>query len=414
MIHPTIRFAAIGGIMQAKFNQLEQTLQQNESLWRFEPFHQSLQPKLPWFNDYPELCQWLMGLSPEQIQRYKSSFSELVNDIEPLFIQAKELQRLVSLPTINQDLVSLERGLDSGIPGRKLKQIVSMGSFALAHHQGTQWLEWCSGKGYLGRILASNSIHPVVSFEWQNSLCEIGQKEALSKSLPMTFIQGDALSESAKSVVTSKQHVVALHACGDLHVRLIQHASDVGSQAISVSPCCYHLIENEIYQPLSEQGLLSTLNLSKAELRIPLQETVTGGKRVSRHREQEMRYRLGLDLILKNVLGIGGYVSIPSIKKSMLSEGFEHFCCWAAKAKGITLPEVNGLFWEKWEKEAEKRYWQMERLSLLQQIFRRGLELWLVYDRALYLQQKGYLVTVAEFCERSVTPRNIIIHAVKR
>ncbi|WED27726.1 SAM-dependent methyltransferase [Vibrio sp. DW001] len=397
--------------MQSVFLKLEHILQQNQSLWRFEPFHQSIQSQLACSGDYPDLCQWLSSLSIEQVRRYKSSTTELMNDVTSVFPQVEELRGLISLSMITKDPISLERGLESGIPGRKLGQIVSMGSFALAHHKGTEWLEWCSGKGYLGRILASRSTQPVISFEWQISLCEKGQQEAIEKSLPMTFIQGDALSEKARDIVTSNQHVVALHACGDLHVRLIQHASAVGSQAISISPCCYHLIENEKYQPLSEQGLRSTLNLTKAELRIPLQETVTGGKRVSRHREEEMRYRLGFDLVLKNVLGIDSYVAVPSVKKSMLSEGFEHFCNWAAKEKDIILPVIDFALWES---EGGKRFWQMERQSLLQQMFRRALELWLVYDRALFLQQNGYQVSVAEFCEREVTPRNIMIHAVKR
>jgi hypothetical protein len=55
----------------------------------------------------------------------------------------------------------------------------------------------------------------------------------------------------------------------------------------------------------------------------------------------------------------------------------------------------------------------MERLSLVQQIFQRPLEMWLVYDRALFLQQHGYYVDLFTFCERRVTPRNLLIQARK-
>ncbi len=176
--------------MQSVFLKLEHILQKNQSLWRFEPFHQSIQSQLACSGDYPDLYQWLSALSLEQVRRYKSSTSELMNDVTSVFPQAEELKGLISLSKATKEPVSLERGLDSGIPGRKLEQIVSMGSFALAHHKGAEWLEWCSGKGYLGRILASRSTQPVVSFEWQTSLCELGQREAIKKSLPMTFIQG--------------------------------------------------------------------------------------------------------------------------------------------------------------------------------------------------------------------------------
>ncbi|WP_413284126.1 methyltransferase [Vibrio sp. MA40-2] len=415
--------------MQTSFLQLDQILNQHQPLWRFEPFHQSAQSALPWLKDYPDLCHWLGALSIEQVVAYKSATSRLLVDIEEAFPSAKMLSRLISLPkeadlptesdlsnksqlpTQNNAPFKLARGIDSGIPGRKLQQITSMGRFLLANQKGQQWLEWCSGKGYLGRVLASHSQQLVTSFEWQQSLCDAGQKEAHNKSLNMQFIQGDALSPEAKSVLTKDQHAVALHACGDLHVRLIEHATAAGSQAITVSPCCYHLIEKQQYQPLSAYAIAhSTLVLSKAELRIPLQETVTGGQRVVRHREQEMSYRLGFDLLLKQCLGLTDYVAIPSIKKSMLAAGFKDFCFWAAEQKNIVLPEVN---FDYWQQKGEQRFCHMERLSLVQQMFRRALELWLVYDRGLFLQECSYNVTVTEFCNRSVTPRNIIIHATK-
>lgn len=397
--------------MQTLFLKLEQILLDHEKLWRFEPFHQSFDSELPWVNEYPKLSSWISKLSIEQVRYYKSSPSCFFTDVVDAFPAAKQIQNLVLLPSIECQNLPLSRDLESGIPGRKLEQILSMGSFALNHHKGIQWLEWCSGKGYLGRFLAANSKQSVTSFEWQSSLCEKGQQEADDQLLPMTFVQGDALSENAKQVVKQDMHAVALHACGDLHVRLIQHASEMESKAISVSPCCYHLIESDRYQALSELGLQSTLNLTKTELRIPLQETVTGGKRVSKHREDEMSFRLGFDLLLKQYLGIQHYIAIPSIKKSMLSLGFENFCYWAAKQKNIELPVLDFAYWEALGKQ---RFWHMERLSLAQQLFRRTIEMWLVYDRAMYLQEKEYQVMVAEFCERSVTPRNIIIHATKK
>ena len=42
---------------------------------------------------------------------------------------------------------------------------------------------------------------------------------------------------------------------------------------------------------------------------------------------------------------------------------------------------------------------------------RRALELWLVLDRALYLGEHGYSVSVGTFCERRLTPRNLMIRA---
>ena len=52
-----------------------------------------------------------------------------------------------------------------------------------------------------------------------------------------------------------------------------------------------------------------------------------------------------------------------------------------------------------------------ERVELVRHVFRRAIEVWLVLDRALYLQQQGYDVSVNTFCEKQLTPRNILILA---
>ena len=52
-----------------------------------------------------------------------------------------------------------------------------------------------------------------------------------------------------------------------------------------------------------------------------------------------------------------------------------------------------------------------DRVELVRHVFRRAIEVWLVLDRALYLQQQGYQVSVKTFCEKQLTPRNILILA---
>ncbi|MDG3087655.1 methyltransferase [Vibrio hannami] len=393
--------------MLSRFSQLDSLLTQCQNYWRIEPFQLSSKDTLPWNDSNNELVEWLEKLSPEQVVAYKADTKSLIHAISLFLPFISELEELIKLPEEKINELQLERGLDTGIPGRKLTQIVSMGTCSLQHHVGDEWLEWCSGKGYLGRILAAKSGEKVTSLEWQNELCISGQQEADTRHLPMEFVQGDAFSPEVELLFKPNQHAVALHACGDLHVQLIRRATEHHLKGITISPCCYHLIRDDLYQPLSEPAKQSTLKFSKSELRIPLQETVTGGERVKKHRELEMSYRLGLDLLLTLETGSKEYVSIPSVKKSELANGFEYFCRWAAEKKGLCLPEVDLEFWCQ---KGIERFWKMEKISLVQQVFRRPLEIWLALDRALYLEEKGYKVSVSTFCEKSVTPRNILIH----
>ncbi|AQM67373.1 hypothetical protein Vca1114GL_00852 [Vibrio campbellii] len=397
--------------MKTQFQFINDCLIGNQSLWRFDPFQSSLHASLPWQEQHPQLCQWLASLTPSQIEEYKAEPELALQALSPFLPELKTLAELTHLEPLALNGLELARGLDSGIPGRKLEQISSMGEAAIQHHHGEEWLEWCSGKGYLGRILTTQTDQPVTSFEYQQALCDSGQQAANEHHWKMTFIQGDAFNSQARAVFKPTQHAVALHACGDLHVRLMQYGSENGIAAMTISPCCYHLIQSEQYQPMSEHGRASSLSLSKQELRIPLQQTVTGGERVRRHRQQEMVFRLGFDLITRQALGMEGYQPVPSIRKSQLSDGFESLCRWAAEQKGIDLSQE--IDFDHFEKLSEQRFWQMERLSLVQLVFQRPLEIWLALDKALYLEERGYRVRLAEFCAKSVTPRNILICAYK-
>nr|WP_319536690.1 methyltransferase [uncultured Vibrio sp.] len=397
--------------MNTQFQFINDCLIENQSLWRFDPFQSSIHPVLPWQEQYPNLCQWLASLSPLQIERLKTKPEEALTEISAYVPVLKLLSEHTHLEAVPLRGLDLDRGLDSGVPGRKLEQIVSMGEAAIQNHCGEEWLEWCSGKGYLGRILTTQTNQPVTSFEYQQSLCDSGQLAANEHQWKMTFIQGDAFDAKSKAVFKPTQHAVALHACGDLHVRLLQYGCEAEVSAMTISPCCYHLIQGETYQPLSEIAQHSTLALSKQELRIPLQQTVTGGERVRRHRQQEMIFRLGFDLITRQVLGREEYQPVPSIRKSQLSGGFEAFCLWAAEQKAIDIRQ--SIDFKQYEALAEKRFWHMERMSLVQLVFQRPLELWLALDKVLYLEQRGYRARLSEFCAKSVTPRNILICAYR-
>ncbi|MEC7942255.1 MAG: methyltransferase [Pseudomonadota bacterium] len=397
--------------MHSRFKILDSFLLEHQVYWRSEPFHLCQTQQQPWQEVNAQLVDWLNSLTTENIQTLKEQPDLLITELGRFLPQLSQAHQSTQFTNTALKGLQLPRGTENGIPGRKLQQIVSMGEAALEHHHGEEWLEWCSGKGFLGRILSQQSSQKVTSFEWQQSLCESGQKIADTLHLEMTFVQGDAFSESADKVFNPNQHAVALHACGDLHVELVKKSVSHGLPAVTISPCCYHLIRDENYQPMSSVAKASALTLSKSDLRIPLQETVTGGERVKRHRQLEMSYRLGFSQLLKAEMGINEYIPVPSIKKSELAEGFESFCRWACEVKELSFG--SNVDFDSYLVQGEALFWEMEKLSLVQQVFRRLLEIWLALDRAIYLKEQGYETTIEEFCERSVTPRNLLIHGVK-
>jgi hypothetical protein len=397
--------------LELQFQQLDQILTDFQSMWRLSPFIESRREVMSVESIDKQIRKTISNYSTQQVSRLKSDSCSGENylgaEFTPVISAINKLITIVECPDSN---IAFPAHYCNGIPGRKQQQISRFVAAAVELEPNLNWLEWCSGKGYLGRLLHFSSAKAVTSLEYQGQLCDAGQAYALEHELPITFHEMDVLSSKVLPFLNVDSHAVALHACGDLHHKLIELGATNRISTFSVSPCCYHLINTKHYQPLSKLARESRLRLSKSDLRIPLQETITGGERVVRHRKTEMTFRLALDELLLNEMGYQEYVSVPSIKKSLLSEGFEAFCQWAAEKKQITLPECD---WDKYLADGEKRFLRMEQLSLVIKPFMRALEVWLALDKALYLREHQFDVQLKTFCAKEITPRNLLLLAKK-
>lgn len=280
-------------------------------------------------------------------------------------------------------------------------------------------MEWCAGKGHLGRLLSFTHQHSVCSVEWQPALCEAGQQLAQQHQLPQQFIQADVLNDGLDEQWAQVDGAVALHACGDLHLQLLRSGAEHQVQNLYVAPCCYHLIQADTYAGLSAYGqqllrrhfMYVGRPLTRADLKLAVQEQVTAGARVARLRQQEVQWRLAYQGLYEWVTGAHHYRPLPSVSKHWFSGEFEEFVQWAAQYHGIVLPPHIDI--ERWLAHGETARLQVARLDLVRHLFRRPLEAMLVLDRATFLAEHGYQVQISEFCNYHLTPRNFLISACR-
>lgn len=383
-----------------QFSALDSLLFRNRQYWQCTAFDFDT---IPW----PELQQTLNELTDEQVARLDSEQAELVSLFDNHLEQLEELTRLCELPKADAARNVYPFWLSNGIKGRKFEQLQDFVSALPNSHQPI--LEWCAGKGHLGRMLAFNGAPSVHSIELQHSLCEQGQKSADQQGLAMHFSQVDVLKDDVEPLFCADMHAVALHACGGLHQTFMRQASLKKVQQISFSPCCYHLYTQNLYQPMSDVAKKSELKLTHRDLKLALQETVTAPSRLEKVRKTELEWRLGFDALRKSLLQEQTYVSVPSVNKALFSGTFKSFCAWAAEKKALNIPQDTD--YNKFLEIGVARKKITDRIELVRHVFRRAIEVWLVLDRALYLQQQGYQVSIKTFCEKQLTPRNILILA---
>lgn len=393
------------GDLLARFQALDSFLLQHQALWRPRPFHYL---QLPWEAELAELATWLRSRSLEQAEASDNSPFALPAPapFPDLARQAQTLSQLGEIPSL--DSPPRAHALSVDVPGRKLAQIRAFASHLPFRQRPTHWLDWCSGKGYLGRWLTQDDQH-LTCLEYDPALIESGS--ALSKRLGLdaAHLQQDVLADDCSQRLTKEHTPVALHACGDLHVRLLQLASRNGCSQLAVAPCCYNRIAAMQYQPLSTAAQGSDLLLSRDDLGLPLSETVTAGARVRRQRNQSMAWRLAFDLLQRQLRGIDEYLPTPSLPSDWFSKPFANFCHDLAELREVPSPGEQD--WHALEARGWQRLAEVRNLELLRNLFRRPLELWLLLDRALYLQEQDYRVKLGTFCDYQLSPRNLLLLA---
>lgn len=394
-----------GHALRERFQALDDFLVSHQSLWRPKPF---TCPVLPWEAEHAELAAWLRRRSLAQADAEHNHPAELPAPapFPALARRAAELSALDQLP--RRELGPLPERLSVDVPGRKWQQISAFAERLQFQRPPAHWLDWCSGKGHLGRLLAQGGQH-LTCLEYDPQLVEAGQRLSERLQLAASHLQQDVLADDAGARLTAEHSPVALHACGDLHARLLRLASTAGCAQLAVAPCCYNRIASEHYQALSAPARASTLQLSLDDLRLPLAETVTAGQRMRRQRDLSMARRLAFDLLQRQQRGVDDYLPTPSLPTSWLNKDFASYCRDLADLRGVT---VSGpVDWPALEDAGWQRLAQVRNLELVRGLFRRPLELWLLLDRALFLEEQGYQVRLGTFCAHELTPRNLLLLA---
>ncbi|UWF49681.1 SAM-dependent methyltransferase [Pseudomonas sp. N3-W] len=392
-----------GEALLVRFTALDAFLTAHQALWKPRPFTHL---QLPWETSYPELALWLRGRSLEDAENsHNQPF--LLDAPEPfasLAALSRELSSMGELPA--HALEAAGHRLNVDVPGRKWQQIEAFARRLDFASAPKHWLDWCSGKGHLGRRLLQTG-QKLTCLEYDPALVSSGQTLSQRHQSQALHLEQNVLAAETASLLNAEHTPVALHACGDLHVRLIHLASAAGCKQLAIAPCCYNRISLATYEALSSAGLRSGLQLSIDDLSLPMSETVTAGARVRRQRDTSMARRLAFDLLQRQVRGIDEYLPTPSLPSAWLDKSFAEYCQHLAEVKALST--LGPQDWPALEVAGWQRLAQVRNLELLRGLFRRPLELWLVLDRALFLQEQGYRVRLGTFCETPLTPRNLLI-----
>lgn len=369
-------------------------------LWHAQPFRES---RPDWCAQWPALTAELLALDDGELVRLADDGEAATHFV------ARHIGDLAVLPDLARVADSSAAALpDQGrfwaweIPGRKRAQIEAFAASTAS--SGQPVIDWCGGKGHLGRLLALNWQVDVTTLEIDRMLCADGELLAGRSGAAQRFIEAD-VTQLGRSLPNGG-HTVALHACGHLHRSLVDQAAARRMVALDVAPCCYYRGLEGDYQPFS--GPLLT-RVTADDARLAVTESVTAAPRQVRQRDREMAWKLGFDAWRRMSSGADEYRSFKPVPSAWMRGRFTDFMALMVHREMLAQPP------EKLMDELERKGWQRQRevmrLSVVRNAFRRPLEVWLALDLAIRLVNDGYSVSLGRFCERQLTPRNLLISA---
>lgn len=386
--------------LRSRFLELQALLAGHEAFWRPAPFHTA---RPAWIADAPALFAEVMALDEAGVERFIADDAACADWLAarlPVVAHLRAVSRVAELPV--RVLPPCAEDFDEGIPARKRRQLEAFAAHTAA--SPVALVEWCAGKGHLGRRLALADGVPVTSLELDPALCTAAATLAARHGVAQRVVRGDALSGGTRGLVRGRT-VVALHACGELHRTLVRGAATDGAAAYRIAPCCYHLGIDGAYRPLNRDA---RLRLDAGALRLAVTETVTAPARDRIRLARDQAWKLAF-IALRNAVQGEAVRSFRPVPAAWLADRFEAFCRRLAAREGVALPAQ--VDWAHWAVVGEQRRAEVRRLELVRHAFRRALELWLVLDLALGLEERGFAVEVGAFCARELTPRNLLVVA---
>lgn len=415
----------------ARIDALAAALAEGAWLWRPRPFTTHAPP---WAERAPELAAFCLGLDDAEVHALEEG-APLPAKAPPLLVEwVGRLATLTALPSIDSrdvDSVNMAaRPHGTGtpdsltaawmVPARKLEQVSRFADAVLgdgAERPPSRVLDWCGGKGHLGRLLGLRLGVPVVVLERESGYAEEAASLAKRLGVELRFVAADAMDEPAADLVAGLPEgalAVGLHACGVLGERLLSLAAEHGL-AVAHSPCCLHKVpglKDGAWRPMAAMTRAAlaqhALTLDHSAMRLATSDEVVARPALRTQRFRENTYRLALDLLLQEASGTASYTPLGTLPAELVRGDFQAFAFGAAAKLGLELPAFDpDLALER----GARRAYAARRLGLVRSLFRRAIEVLVALDRAAFLVESGYHVDTVHFAPRAVTPRNILILA---
>jgi SAM-dependent methyltransferase len=266
-----------------------------------------------------------------------------------------------------------------------------------------------SGHGHLTREIAERIALPVVGLERDVALADRARSLSSFDGSSPTFSETDVLRDGL--AISEGDCVIGLHACGELGDAMIVSAAR-SAASVALVGCCLQKRRSLSRAPLCEaenprsapelpRWLLGLSNLTARDDGVEatrLENLAGRARRLALHRllsEDGNELRLGAEL--EGLNRRAAHRDLPSLVAR------------AFALRRRSPPSASAI--EEAASWAREQHARVRRLSVPRLMLARTLEVFVALDRARYLEERGFAVTVGALFPASVSARNLVLAA---
>ncbi len=267
-----------------------------------------------------------------------------------------------------------------------------------------------SGHGHLTRDLAERIGLPVVGLERDDALAGVARRRSSGAS--PTFNTTDVLRDGL--ALSEGDCVVGLHACGELGDAMVTGVASSPGSTLALVGCCLQKRRQLSRRPLCDApghaGLEDALDLPRSLL--GLSNLVAGDDGVEASRADNLlgrERRLALHRLLSSETSLRLGTEIEGLNRRAAQRSLSDLVARAFATRGRRPPSGEAI--DDAAAWARAEHARSRRLSVPRALLARALEVYVLCDRAAYLEGRGLEVAVGVIFPSSVSPRNLALIA---
>jgi hypothetical protein len=303
------------------------------------------------------------------------------------------------------------------IPKKKheIKQLGPLISHFYHQNQIERMIDIGGGIGLLSQTVSNAYQIKITSVDMDGKLQETGRKrhEKNAQGLEKVEFKQIKVSKDEPSFLAelnSKRMTVGLHTCGPLAVSQIQASVAQKVKTVINLGCCYLKLNDDDDQNLSEFAKIDPLHMN------PYALTLACGphRKVSldsvAFKRSVKYYRYSLHALLIDKYQRDDILVFGNSSDKVYDGSFAQYVRGQFEKVGLAVTQAD----EELQSFYEEKFPIVKKMyaaGFIRDALSRLLEVYLLLDRAIYLEENNYQVEILEVFDENISPRNLAIIA---